>query len=495
MTNAEAKKHPMFNILCATGMGEKEVLRIIRTKVEEERLKNQATTEFSTEAKRIIVPASMNKMQASQELERQWHDEETMIEVDRNFDDWNWKDVLVAVKKTAEEHFGWVQGKTKYGMFGQKHRPKEIDVIVDIKNGSRITETCFYGAFTASAWEDAEVNVGAGYISCEVKKRYADDVKEFYNKVQKHLDEKSIYRGKAITVTRQQNPWGEVSLDFEVFELNVSDKIILNQDVEDLIQNFVIDDLGDEGKRCNLFSGGYGNGKTEVAMRVGAEGINKGMAFFYCKDAEMFDILLKQAVNYQPCIVFLEDVDEIAAGEQRDSHMNHILNTLDGVQTKGNSLTVIFTTNHENRINQALRRPGRIDNVVNFSNPDKSSIAKIYEAYLSDLDKAMNKGKGSKKLNYKKLAEHTADVPGAVVAEIAKRAVKLCKKREVCTLELVRACINSMEHHLRLMKEPIEKSQTGKMIIAIDNAHINSTPVDADSLELQVPNLAGFEEN
>ena len=213
------------------------------------------------------------------------------------------------------------------------------------------------------------MTVNAHSISAEVKKRYANEVREFFDIVQDILDKDSIYRGKAITVTKQTDPWGDVTLDFDIFEMKVSNKIVLNEDVDTVVRNFIIDDLGEEGKRCYLFSGGYGNGKTETAMKVGAAGLVKGMAYFYCKDAEVFHMLLKQAVNYQPCIVFLEDVDEIGSGSKRDADMNRILNTLDGVQTKGNNLTVIFTTNHEKRINPALRRPGRIDLVINFGNP------------------------------------------------------------------------------------------------------------------------------
>lgn len=485
MTQREVHAHPLYPML-KMSVGEKQAGKMIREALEKERLDNQAVTKFSTEEKSIIIPASMNKMQASQELERQWHDEETLMNVDRSFGDWNWKDVLVAVKKAAEQHFGWIQGKTKMTFFGPE-RPRDIEVVVDIKNGKRLTETCFYGAFTASVWEEAEVNVGQGSISAEVKKRYASEVKEFYDLIQKFLDEDSIYRGKAITVTQQTNPWGEVSLDFEVFELNVSDKIVLNDDVERIVQNFIIDDLGDEGKRCYLFSGGYGNAKTETAMRIGGEGIPKGLAFFYCKDAIVFHMLLKQAVNYQPCIVFLEDIDEIGSGDQRDADMNRILNTLDGVQTKGNDLTVMFTTNHEKRINPALRRPGRIDLVVKFDNPEAAAVAEIYKIYLEDLNKEYNTGKGKKKLNYTNLAKHSMDVPGAVVAEIAKRAVKLCKKRGACNEDLVKTAIDSMAHHLNLMAEPIEADSNGKMTITVDNANVKVSKVEPT---LQTADLA-----
>lgn len=464
ITLSEVRKHPMY-LLLATQVGEKQAEVIVKAKLEEIEKANHSETEFSTEVKRIIIPVSMNKIQASEELKRQWNDEENIIEVSRSFESWNWKDVLVAVKKAAERHFGWVQGKTVKSFWGNQ-RPQEIEVVVDIKDGKKITEQCFYGMFEASVWEDAEVTVGAQSITAEVKKRYANDVRQFFDLVQNILDSESIYRGKSITVTRQTDPWGQVSLDFEVFELKVSKRIILNDDIETVVKNFIIDDLGDEGKRCYLFSGGYGNAKTETAMRVGGEGLAKGMAYFYCKDADVFHMLLKQAVNYQPSIVFLEDVDEIGSGEKRDADMNRILNTLDGVQTKGNNLTVIFTTNHEQRINPALRRPGRIDLVVNFGNPDKSSVEKIYEVYLNEVP-------GNENLDYKMLAERTPDCPGAVVAEVAKRAVKLCKKRGNADNEYVKAAIDSMKHHLKLMSDKVEQPTVGRMAIFLDGASMN----------------------
>lgn len=457
------KNHPLYGIMAAA-MGEQGALKQIKQIVDEENRRNQVPTEFSQTEKRIIVPHSMNKLQAAKELKRQWEDEEQVIQLDRMFEAWNWKEVLVAVKKATEKHFGWIQGKTVQHWWGTE-RPREISIVTDIKNGQKITEECFFGKITSSVWEDAEINVKSNSIHVTSKKKYAADVRQFFDLVEKHLDQESIFRGKSITVTEITDPWGEKSLNFEIFELKVSDKIILNDDVNTVVNNFIIDDLGEEGKRCYLLSGGYGNGKTETAMKIGAAGIAKGMAYFYCKEAHVFSQLLKLSVNYQPCIVFLEDLDEIGAGNQRDAAMNTILNTLDGVQTKGNSITVLFTTNHEQRINPALRRPGRIDLVINFSNPEKIAVAEIYQRYLSEL-------KGYEALDYNALAERTPECPGAVVAEIAKRAVKLCKKRGAVTEEFVKAAIDSMKHHLRLMSEPIEEAKTGDFQLTVKNAKI-----------------------
>ncbi len=425
-------------------------------------LDNQAEVVESTEVKKIIIPHTMTKLEAAEELERQWDEEENEIDVNREFNKWNWRDFLVAVKRASEQHFGWINGKDRSTFF-RRIVPTELEIVVDIVDGKKITETCFYNGFSVAAWEDAAINVSPrGMISATVKKRYAKEVKKFYDVIQEMLDTKSIYRGKSVVVTVERDPEGNENLDYDLFELKVNNKIVLNDDTEAIIKNFITDDLGEEGKRTYLLSGGYGNGKTEAAMLIGAHGRDKGMAFFYCKDATKFPELLAQAINYQPAIVFLEDVDEIASGNERDARMNNILNTVDGVQTKGSSLTVIFTTNHESKIAPALRRPGRIDLVVAFENPNKEAVALVYEKYMHEL-------KGASKLDYAKLAEKTPDCSGAVLAEIAKRAVKLMKKRGEASNEYVTAAIESMKHHMKLMTDAVDVKPEGEVFIQLKN--------------------------
>jgi len=270
------------------------------------------------------------------------------------------------------------------------------------------------------------------------------------------LETASIYRGKNITVTRNGN-----DLDFEIIENKGSDKIVLNRAELLVVDTFVIDSLGEPGKRCYLFTGGYGTGKTETAMRVGRVAVKEHkMSFFYLKDAKAFDQLLNLCKKYQPCIIFLEDVDEIAAGEDRNSDMNKILNTLDGVQTKGNNLTVIFTTNHPEKINSALRRPGRIDIMVKFENPTNETKEEIYKLYFDKIP-------GADVLDYKDLAKKTPDVQGAVVAEIAKRAIKLAKKQKTITDDLVESCIHSMKYQIELMNDHIKEPNKAELFVKL----------------------------
>lgn len=437
--------------------------------------------EEGEDAYKIIIPKTMSKLEAAEELTNQYKNEETKFDFDSSFEGWNWKDVLVAIRRVTEREFGWMNGKRDF--FGGS--PTEIDVVVDVKNGKHISEKAFYGNFEITGWENAKASVGVRFgqasISVNAKKKFEKPVTAFFNMIREQLETSSIYRGRNIVVTKK----GE-HMDFEIIETKISDKIILNDKTKAVIDTFVLGSLNEPGKRCYLFAGGYGNGKTEVAMQVGYKAKEEfGQSFFYVKDASLFDELLNLSKKYQPCVIFLEDVDEIAAGEQRDAEMNKILNTLDGVQTKGNNLTVIFTTNHPEKINMALRRPGRIDLMLKFENPEPTTVAKILELYLKGI-------KGASSLNYAELASQMPKSPGAVIAEIAKRAQKLGRDKGSITDEQVLACIASMEYQISLMEGNVdvvnEYEQFVKLYAKMMGKHIFDEN-DAETVKINVDKI------
>lgn len=415
----------------------------------------EITTETveSDTVRQITIPKGMDKLEASEELKKQWENEEQVIDFIAEFPEWNWKDVLVSIKKVTEETFGWMNAKSTMWT-----SPTEIDVVVDIQQGKKVTEKAFIGTFVVTTWDSAKVTVditrsGMAYISLSAKRKHSKEITEYFNSLREHLRDNSIYKGRSIVVTEGQR---EGTLDFEIIEVKPSDKIFLNQDEDSVINTFVIGALGEEGKRTILFTGDYGNGKTEVAMKVGREAvIAHGMSFFYLKDAKLFDRVLNTLKQYSPAVLFVEDIDEIAGSQDRDEVMNKILNTLDGVQTKGNNITTIFTTNHIDRLNAAIRRPGRIDLIVKFHNPNRATITKIYESYFKDLP-------GYETLDMEAIVGRTPEAQGAVIAEIAKRVVRFCNSRGSIDTESVLACIVTMDYHVEVMsgnREDISKEK------------------------------------
>lgn len=414
--------------------------------------KIETVTEFSTEVNKIIIPAGMTKKAAADDLMLQWTNEEQKQDFLAQFDGWEWKDTLRAFRNVLEERFGWIKGVKEESWFGTTY-PMEIDIVTNIKDGVKTSEKAFYGKVSFPSMDGAQGEVGIQqngvvYVKINAKKKYSTQITEFFNEIRNYLQHQSIYRGKAVVVSMKGVQDNHI-IDLEITEIKPNPRIFLNAKEEVTVEQFVIGDIGEHGKRCYLFTGTYGNGKTETAMRVGAAGIKKGVSFFYVKDSSLLVETLGFAKNYEPCIIFLEDVDETTSGEDRDERMNQILNTLDGVQTKGRDIMVLFTTNHEKRINKALRRPGRIDLIVNFSNPDNNTKTKIYKSFFDKLS-------GSENIDYELVVAESPNAQGAVIAEIAQRAVKLAKKNGFIDTDGVRAAQASMEYQIAFMAEDSE---------------------------------------
>lgn len=410
--------------------------------------KIETTTEYSRETRKIILPEGMSKKAAADDLMLQWNNEEQKQDFQTTLEGWEWKDGLRAFRNVVESEFGYIKGV--HTMFST---PTEIDIVTNVVDGKQTSEKAFYGKVAFPSWEDAkgEVDVnsrGEVYIVVSAKRKFSNQITEFFNAVRNYLNTQSIYRGKAVVVAQKQMRNGPV-IDLAITEIRPNSRIFLNDEEEVTVENFVIGDLGGSGKRCYLFTGTYGNGKTETAMRVGKAALRMGISFFYIKDSTLLVKALGFAKNYEPCVIFLEDVDETASGEDRDARMNDILNTLDGVQTKGRDIMVIFTTNHEKRINKALRRPGRIDLIVNFSNPQRATIEKIYRSFFDGM-------KGAETIDYETVLNDSPDAAGAVIAEIATRAVKLAKKSGYINTDKVRAAQASMKYQIEFMKEDPE---------------------------------------
>jgi SpoVK/Ycf46/Vps4 family AAA+-type ATPase len=74
----------------------------------------------------------------------------------------------------------------------------------------------------------------------------------------------------------------------------------------------------------------------------------------------------------------------VASGD-RTIGLDELLNVVDGIESKAAELIVVLSTNDLDSIHEAMLRPGRIDGVITFREPDAKATEKLLRVYLGDL--------------------------------------------------------------------------------------------------------------
>ena len=134
---------------------------------------------------------------------------------------------------------------------------------------------------------------------------------------------------------------------------------------------------------------------------------------------EIFD----KARASAPCVLFFDELDSIGvargnsmgdAGGAGDRVMNQLLTEIDGVGAKKN-LFFIGATNRPDILDEALLRPGRLDQLIYIPLPDAPSRLSILKANL-------RKSPIAKDVDLNFMGKITEGFSGADLTEICQRA-------------------------------------------------------------------------
>lgn len=202
--------------------------------------------------------------------------------------------------------------------------------------------------------------------------------------------------GKTIVYTSRNTAWDVTGppQPKRPFESVVLDEGLANK-IRDDLQGFLAKqswyiDRGIPRRRGYLLYGPPGTGKTSFVQAI-AGALDFNIAMLSLSQRGLTDDLLTHLLLQLPpqTLVLLEDADAAFVNRrQRDADgyaganvtFSGLLNALDGV-TSGQERVIFMTTNHIDRLDDALIRPGRVDLIAHLGHATESQMAQLWERF------------------------------------------------------------------------------------------------------------------
>jgi len=196
---------------------------------------------------------------------------------------------------------------------------------------------------------------------------------------------------------------------------------------------------------------------------------------------EIFD----KARAASPCVLFFDELDSIGvsrghgagdAGGAGDRVMNQLLTEMDGIGVKKN-IFFIGATNRPEILDEALLRPGRLDQLIYIPLPDKPSRNGILKAGL-------RKSPVAKDVDLEYLGQITEGFSGADLAELSQRAAKAAV-RESIEAEARRKAAMALNPgaEIKLGGDPVPEITRKHFEEALKYARRSVTTVDLEKYE------------
>jgi hypothetical protein len=167
--------------------------------------------------------------------------------------------------------------------------------------------------------------------------------------------------------------------DLSTIYIDTDKKMNIIDSISEFIKDMnLYQELGIPYKFNMIFKGPPGTGKSSMAFAI-ASYFNRSLYTLTVTPrmtSENINILIHSVKDKG--ILLIEDIDCMfknreAVNSARNIDMSTFLNELDGVLIK-HGLIIIMTTNHYDKLDPALVRPGRIDLVVDFKLPTRNEM-------------------------------------------------------------------------------------------------------------------------
>lgn len=439
----------------------------------------------------IILPLKMDWDEGIEWLRRKRDEDEKDVGVHYELP-YSPLDGAVAFHKALAHTYGWADLVPTPGFWGDTP-PTMIGVPISVSERQQVP------------WGRVQVPGVAGFlqtsliaepvprfvINGKVKKKHENEIKKLVDLTESFLREGSIYKGQAIKVSYE---WQREGNDFDPSEhcphfislAGTSEAdLIFGEEVENALNIGLFTPI-EQADACRRYSvplkrgvllyGPYGVGKSLTANVTALKAGRNGFTFIYLDSVLDLKKGLQFAAQYAPAVVFAEDIDRCVNGD-RSLSMDEILNTLDGVDTKGGEIITVFTTNHVEKINPALLRMGRLDTLVEIKEPDAAAAIRLVHLY--------GRGLFAADVDYTKVGEVLKGNIPAFIREVVERAKIAAIARlhggeirgQVLEADLL-AAASAMRTHAEMLKPaPAESKDTPEMLLRIPNGHKSAAAV------------------
>lgn len=459
-------------------------------------------TPIQHEGRAITLPGDPGKMpidKAIEALKRRMDADNQMVKVHELIDAYP-LDALVAFVRAMTLLYGWASPVSTPSFFGPQ--PPHI---LSVKTGHRDEDVvqCPFGAFRLPGVEErinvtmtgSPKNDGSQVLVIygEIKQKDKHLVLELATETRRLVREQSIYKGKAIQLSVNDEGILETSnppVFMDTSKVGEGDLIFNEHTAHQIDTNILVPVKRTAEcrkhkiplKRGVLLEGPFGTGKTLVAAMVAKVCEENGWTYILLDRVQGLNAALQFANRYAPAVVFAEDIDRIAS--ERDDATNDLINTIDGVISKRTELMVILTTNHADKLNPVILRPGRLDAVISLRAPDAETVQRLIRFYAGKLLDADADLIGSSK-------ELDGQIPASIRECVERAKLGMIGRGDTKLADLdVLISAQTMKNHLALLyKDDNKETDADRLAESLRSVVRNGSDKTLEKIKIQVDDI------